>query len=123
VHFLAGDMTDPALGRFDHVVAMDSLIHYEPDDVARVLGAWAPRCSGQLLFTVAPSTPALAAMHAVGRFFPRGDRAPAIVPQRIPQLQQRLAREPALAGFAPGGCTRIARGFYTSQALQWQRRA
>jgi len=123
VQFLSGDMTEAALGDFDHVVAMDSLIHYEPDDVARVLGAWAPRCRGQLLFTVAPSTPALQAMHAVGRLFPRGDRAPAIVPQRIPALQQRLGREPALTGFAPAGCTRIAQGFYTSQALQWQRAA
>ena len=123
VQFLSGDMTDPALGRFDHVVAMDSLIHYEPDDVARVLSAWAPRCQGRLLFTVAPRTPALAAMHAVGRLFPRGDRAPAIVPQRIDRLQQRLGREPALAGFAPAGSTCVAQGFYTSQAMRWQRAA
>ena len=29
VEFLAGDMLSSALGRFDHVVGMDSLIHYE----------------------------------------------------------------------------------------------
>ncbi len=28
IDFRVGDMLDPALGRFDHVVAMDSLIHY-----------------------------------------------------------------------------------------------
>ena len=28
VEFLVGDMLDPALGQFDHVVGMDSLIHY-----------------------------------------------------------------------------------------------
>ena len=28
VEFHSGDMLDPALGRFDHVVAMDSIIHY-----------------------------------------------------------------------------------------------
>ena len=30
-------MLDPALGRFDHVVAMDSLIHYDGRDIARAL--------------------------------------------------------------------------------------
>jgi light-independent protochlorophyllide reductase subunit L len=34
VTFRAGDMLDPALGRFDHVLAMDSLIYYTEDDLA-----------------------------------------------------------------------------------------
>jgi magnesium-protoporphyrin O-methyltransferase len=29
VQFESGDMLDPALGHFDHVVAMDSIIHYQ----------------------------------------------------------------------------------------------
>ncbi|MFM2119925.1 MAG: hypothetical protein RL722_1393 [Pseudomonadota bacterium] len=123
IRFLAGDMLDPALGRFDHVVAMDSLIHYEATDVARVLAAWAGRCRGSLLFTYAPRTPALAAMHAVGRLFPRGDRAPAIVPVATQQLQARLSEQPALQGWQTGPTQRIASGFYTSQAWQWQRAA
>ena len=37
-------MLDPALGRFDHVVAMDSLIHYHAADAVRaVAGLAAPR--------------------------------------------------------------------------------
>jgi magnesium-protoporphyrin O-methyltransferase len=35
VEFRVGDMLDPALGRFDHVVAMDSLIHYRAADAVR----------------------------------------------------------------------------------------
>ena len=43
-------MLDAALGEFDYVVAMDSLIHYETADAVRVLPAWrsargAPCCS------------------------------------------------------------------------------
>ena len=73
-------MLDPALGRFDHIVAMDSLIHYRPEDTVRAVAGLAARSYGSLLFTFAPRTPALALMHAVGRLFPRGDRAPSIEP-------------------------------------------
>ena len=81
IDFRASDMLDPSLGDFDYVVAMDSLIHYTAEDAVRVLQAWAPRTRGSMLFTFAPSSPMLLAMHAVGRFFPRSDRAPSIVPR------------------------------------------
>ena len=121
IQFRAGDMLDPALGRFDHVVAMDSLIHYESVDAARVLAQWAPRTGTSMLITFAPHTPLLAAMHAVGRLFPRGDRAPAIVPVAPDALAGRLRAETALAAWKPGRTQRIASGFYTSQALEWRR--
>ena len=35
IDFRVGDMLDPDLGRFDHVVAMDSLIHYRAADIVR----------------------------------------------------------------------------------------
>ena len=80
VDFHVGDMLAPSLGHFDYVVAMDSLIHYRPQDVVRALSQLATRTRRGVLFTFAPRTPALAVMHAVGRVFPRGDRAPAIEP-------------------------------------------
>lgn len=123
VRLMAGDMLDPALGQFDHVVAMDSLIHYELPEVVRALTSLAPRCRGSMLFTFAPRTPALAAMRAVGRLFPHGDRAPSIVPVRETELRDCLAREPGLADWHVGLTRRVASGFYTSQALQWVRRA
>ena len=82
IDFHVGDMLDPAVGRFDYVVAMDSLIHYRPHDTVRVLDGLAERTERSVLFTFAPRTPALSVMHAVGRLFPRGDRAPAIEPVR-----------------------------------------
>ena len=121
VSFRVGDMLDPALGRFDHVVGMDSLIHYGAPDVVRVIEALAPRTAGSILFTFAPRTPLLAAMHAVGRLFPRGERAPAIQPLSEAVLRRRLAAAPALAGWHPGRTHRVASGFYTSQALELAR--
>lgn len=118
ITFLAGDMLDPALGSFDHVVGMDSLIHYEPADVVRALSALAPRTRGSMLFTFAPRTPALAAMHAVGKVFPRADRAPAIVPVAERRLHAAIGSAPALSAWRIGRTLRVASGFYTSQALE-----
>src|SRR5690242_3110818 len=73
IRFLAGDMLDPRLGRFDYVVAMDSLIHYRPQDVARIVANLTAQTTHSLMLTFAPKTPALAVMHAVGRAFPRGN--------------------------------------------------
>ena len=122
VEFLAGDMSDPALGRFDHVVAMDSLIHYSADDALRVLAGLGARTRSSMRFTFAPRTPLLALMHATGRLFPRGDRAPAIVPVAPADLRRRLAAEPGLAGWNLSATSRVASGFYTSQAVVLERR-
>lgn len=118
IEWRVGDMTDPALGRFDHVVAMDSLIHYPAPDMARAVAGLAARATGSVLFTFAPRTPLLSAMHAAGRLFPRGDRAPAIEPVRPAAIGGRLTRDPAMVGWQPARTLRIASGFYTSQALE-----
>jgi magnesium-protoporphyrin O-methyltransferase len=118
IRFEVGDMLDSYLGTFDHVVAMDSLIHYRAPDAVRALAGLAARTRGSILFTFAPRTPLLAAMHTVGRIFPRGDRAPAIEPVAEASLRRLLERDPDLAGFAPHRTQRIASGFYTSQAME-----
>jgi len=122
VQFLAGDMLDPSLGSFDHVVAMDSLIHYRTRDVVAILSGLAERTATSIVFTFAPRTPALALMHGVGRLFPRGNRAPAIEPIAEQDIKRMLVDVPALAGWRLGRCERIVSGFYTSQALELQRR-
>jgi magnesium-protoporphyrin O-methyltransferase len=43
VTFLSGDMLSPHLGSFDHVVCMDSLIHYDCEQIAEALAGLAPR--------------------------------------------------------------------------------
>jgi magnesium-protoporphyrin O-methyltransferase len=119
VTFRVGDMLDPDLGRFDHVVAMDSLIHYRADDMVRTLDGLAARTDASLLFTFAPRTLPLAMMHAVGTLFPRSDRAPAIEPVGTAALGRRI--EAALAGWRQERNLRVARGFYISQALELRR--
>jgi len=118
VTFMVGDMLDATLGRFDHVVAMDSLIHYRASDIVRVLSGVAGRTGTSMLMTFAPKTALLAAMHAVGGLFPRGDRAPAIEPVGEGRLRQLIAAEPRLKDWRAGRTARIARGFYISQALE-----
>jgi magnesium-protoporphyrin O-methyltransferase len=118
VTFRVGDMLDPALGRFDFIVAMDSLIHYRESDCVDVLAALAARAPSSIVFTFAPRTPLLATMHAVGRLFPRSDRAPEIQPLRVTGLTQRLTVDKRLSGFSVGRTERIAKGFYISQAME-----
>jgi magnesium-protoporphyrin O-methyltransferase len=117
-----GDMLDGQYGIFDHVVAMDSLIHYHPDDMVRSLASLAPRIRRSMLMTFAPKTPLLAAMHFVGRAFPRGDRAPAIEPVAERSLKARITGERHLMSWDLGQDRRISRGFYTSHALELVRK-
>ncbi|MGV7034350.1 magnesium protoporphyrin IX methyltransferase [Methylobacterium symbioticum] len=117
VEFRVGDMLDPGLGPFDHVVAMDSLIHYSAADIVRALARLAPRTDGTLLFTVAPRTALLTLMHAAGKLFPKADRAPAIVPVTERGLRRSIAAEPALEGFAVARTHRVNSGFYLSNAV------
>ena len=118
IDFRSGDMLDPALGSFDFVVGMDSLIHYRADDAVKVLAGLAPRTSTAMLFTFAPLTPPLAVMLAAGRLFPRGNRSPSIEPVTPSGLRRRIGVEPALASFSAARTERISAGFYTSQALE-----
>lgn len=121
-----GDMLGPtpggALGRHDYVVAMDSLLYYGAAEAARALGAFAGGASRGVLATFAPATPLLRAMHATGRLFPRGDRAPAIEPVGEGALragvEALLGGDARLAGWRWARSARVAHGFYTSQALE-----
>ena len=120
--FVVGDMLDPALGHFDHVAAMDSLIHYDAAHIVEALATLAARTRHSIVFTFAPRTPALAAMHFTGRMFPRAERAPRIVPVAEATLRRAIAAAPALSPWRIGRTTRISRGFYTSQAMELVRR-
>jgi len=121
IDFRVGDLLDPTLGEFDHVVAMDSLIHYKSIDIVRVLSELAARTRTSMLFTFAPRTPALAAMHAVGCLLPRGDRAPAIEPVAEDVLRTRVATAPELGCWRTARTERVASGFYISQGLELER--
>jgi magnesium-protoporphyrin O-methyltransferase len=121
IDFRVGDLLDPGLGEFDHVVSMDSLIHYDTTDLVRTLGNLAERTRTSIVFTFAPRTALLSMMHAVGRLFPRRDRAPMIEPVVDATLRNCLAQQAELADWAPGRSQRIARGFYISQGMELAR--
>jgi magnesium-protoporphyrin O-methyltransferase len=121
IEFASGDMCDPGLGGFDHVVAMDSLIHYRTPDAVAVLHALAPRVGRSMVVTFAPATPALRAMHAVGRLFPRGDRAPSIVPVPEAGLRRELAAQLGVANWRVAHTHTVRSGFYTSQGYALER--
>lgn len=116
VSFHSGDMLASNLGRFDHVLAMDSLIYYTAPDLARALTELAARTSGGIIFTVAPRTPLLMALWRVGKLFPRADRSPVMVPHSAARLAQGLRAAGSNARLTP--LDRIARGFYISQAME-----
>lgn len=115
IDWRVGDMLDPALGEFDHIVAMDSLIHYRADDIVDTIEALAARCRKSIVFTFAPYTPLLGAMHTVGKLFPRSNRSPAIVPVSEAELRRKLAQ---LRGWRVARTHRVSSGFYTSQAME-----
>ncbi len=115
IDFRAGDFLDSGLGEFDHIVLMDSLIHYPLEDMVAALRALSQRCSGSIVFTFAPHTTMLGAMHKVGKLFPRSDRSPAIVPIAEERLEQALSQ---MDGWNIGRSQRVSSGFYTSHAMQ-----
>jgi magnesium-protoporphyrin O-methyltransferase len=121
VEFRSGDMLSSRFGRFHHVVAMDSLIHYQAADAVAALAELAGRTERSILFTFAPRTAMLAAMHAMGQWFPRGQRSPAIEPVAEAALRRRLAGEPALRGWQIAWSGGVQTAFYRSQAVAFVR--
>ncbi|WP_424966046.1 magnesium protoporphyrin IX methyltransferase [Dinoroseobacter sp. S375] len=118
VMFTSGDMHNPELGDFDHVVAMDSLIYYEAEDIGSSLARFCPRVRRSVIFTVAPRTPFLMTFWGVGKLFPRGDRSPTMIPHAPAKLSKAAAQKGA-----PGALREVERvtsGFYISTCLEYR---
>ena len=116
ITWIPGDMLDEGHGRFDYVMAMDSLIHYEAADIGRALARLMARTGQAVVFTIAPKTPFLSAMWLAGKAFPRSDRSPQIIPHSDAGIEAAVRAE------GLSGClrrvTRVSRGFYISQAME-----
>ena len=121
LEFRSGDMLDPELGIFDHVVAMDSIIHYETKDAVAALSRLAERTSTSIAFTFAPRTPLLAAMISIGRLLPRTNRAPWLEPMAKEKLLALMAHDTVLQKWQHSRDERVSSGFYKSQAMEWIR--
>lgn len=118
IDFRSGDMLDPALGEFDYVLAMDSLIYYRSADIGQALATLAPRVRSKVIFTVAPRTPFLMTFWYAGKLFPKKDRSPTMIPHRLNDLQQ-AARKAGAEG-ALRDIKRVSSGFYTSTAMEFR---
>lgn len=116
VTFASGDMLADKLGRFDHVMAMDSLIYYGDADIRNALETLAGRTSGSVVFTVAPRTTLLMGMWYAGKLFPRSDRSPVMIPHSPATLAHGLRGAGRIRDLG-----RIASGFYISQALEFSK--
>lgn len=116
ISFVAGDMLDAAHGSFDHVMSMDSLIHYRAEDIGRALAGLSRRTRGSVIFTIAPGTPLLTAMWLVGKAFPQSDRSPRIIPHSDATIARAVASHGLTARLSR--LTRISRPFYISQAME-----
>lgn len=116
VTFASGDMLDAKLGRFDHVMAMDSLIYYGDADIRNALETLAGRTSGSVVFTVAPRTTLLMGMWYAGKLFPRSDRSPVMIPHSPATLAHGLRGAGRIRDLG-----RITSGFYISQALEFSK--
>jgi magnesium-protoporphyrin O-methyltransferase len=112
ITFLAGDMLGAEHGDFDHVVCMDSLIHYDTQTIANAVESLTKRTRHSVLFTFAPHSPLLAVAHAMGRLFPRSDRSPQLAPFAKPLCMctssgrcVSTAGGPATCSVSPAGST------------------
>ncbi len=121
VEFHSGDMLDKGLGHFDHVVAMDSIIHYQTDDAVNALAQLAERTRTSIVFTFAPRTPLLAAMISVGRLLPRSDRAPWLEPMAEKHIEKLMRVHESLAQWHCARSQQVSSGFYKSKAMEWVR--
>lgn len=120
ITFKDGDMLDDALGEFDTIVAMDSLIHYEPADMLQALEKLSARARARILFTFAPRTPMLTVMHKAGKLFPKKDRSPSIVPVAMNKLHKDIDHH--LHGWQCGSDHLTDVGFYKSHAQELLRK-
>ncbi len=119
IEFRVGDMLAESPAEVDFVVAMDSLIHYNVNDVQAVIAGFVSRARHSVLFTSAPWTPPLAMMHFVGRLIPhRHHRAPSIEPIKVGELMATLDENHRQDGWRAARTRRIRSGFYFSQAVE-----
>ncbi len=121
IDYQVGDMLTSHSEPFDHVLAMDSLIHYPAADMRDAVNALAQSTTGSgasLVFTFAPRTRLLMAMKHAGRLFPRGDRSPAIEPVAETHIKALLTQSPVARRMQIGRTHRVDTAFYKSQALE-----
>ena len=101
------------------MVALDSLINYPESILCESVLDLAARAGRGCVFTVAPKTPFLAAMHAVGQWFPRSNRSPSIEPVAVKRVVTQLDAHGACRSWSVADTAAVSRGFYISTAIHF----
>jgi magnesium-protoporphyrin O-methyltransferase len=96
---------------------MDSLIHYDANDIIVALSELAKNTNSSISFTVAPKTFLLSAMLVLGKLLPRSDRSPKIAPVNYYNLNDKLKENPIFENKQVRVLKRINASFYVSEAL------
>ena len=115
IEYFAGDMKEQSFGNFDYIIAMDSLIHYSPEDTLSSIVEFSKRANNSVLFTAIPSTFALRTKLRLGKFFPRSERSPEVIPIELDHLSQL---ESIKSNASLEKIARIKRFFYVSEAWE-----
>ena len=115
IEYFSGDMKEQSFGNFDYIIAMDSLIHYSPEDTVSSISEFSKRANNSVLFTVIPSTFVLRTKLRLGKCFPRSERSPEIVPIELDKLRQLEAIK---SNASLKKIARIKRFFYVSEAWE-----
>ena len=115
IEYFSGDMNEHSFGNFDYIIAMDSLIHYYAEDVMSSLVDFSNRANKSVLFTVIPSTFALRTKLRLGKYFPKSERSPEVVPIDWGKLHQ-LEAHGVKASLSK--VKRIKGFFYVSEAWE-----
>lgn len=101
-------------GSYDLVACLDVLVHYPPESFARLCKRLGALCRRQLLFTYAPHSPLLAALHRLAHLFPKGQRRMDIQMIRDAHVDRALEQ----AGMVVCRRQRISKGFYHVTLLE-----
>ncbi len=83
ISYQVGDMLTADANAFDYVVALDSLIHYEPKDIVNAISLLQNNTrnqDGRVLFTFAPKSPTQTLLSRVGKLLSTTERSPAVKP-------------------------------------------
>ena len=115
IEYFAGDMKEQSFGNFDYIIAMDSLIHYSTEDVISSIADFSSRANNSVLFTVIPSTFFLRTKLRLGKFFPKSERSPEVVPIEWGRLEQLEALK---INASLTKIKRIKSFFYVSEAWE-----
>jgi magnesium-protoporphyrin O-methyltransferase len=117
VEFKVGDMLAKDHGNFDYIVSMDSLIHYQSNDIVGAIDILSKRTKEAIFFTIAPETLILSTLLLLGKVLPRADRSPRIAPTSFKRLLAEFEKKGTLDTKKFNVIKRVNASFYVSEAV------